>query len=251
MELSQLKALAKERAQKRLEAFQLSQRRIKEYVRQESSDLPSHLLQSFSDLSSDIELLIEVVSATNLPVADRLKHSSDPYIEIFLGSEEIHRTRWIPRTLNPVWTIETDCLCLLTCTAEEFFQAALGLTFVLKDKESMTSNHIMATASIPQSKILKLTGDERVALPFHLQKAHKYGRENTSIFPPTLYIRARQATPNDRQFIQKIFEVNRKKATGVYASQTFVGPRRSRVLRLKREKKVVEGIVKVSAKVFR
>lgn len=40
--------------------------------------------------------LIEIVAAINLPVADR--KSSDPYVIVSLGSEEIHRTQHIIKT---------------------------------------------------------------------------------------------------------------------------------------------------------
>jgi Ca2+-dependent lipid-binding protein len=40
--------------------------------------------------NGDIDLLVEIVSATDLPIADR--NSTDPYVIVFMGKQEIHRT---------------------------------------------------------------------------------------------------------------------------------------------------------------
>lgn len=205
---------------------------------------------------SEIQLLIEIVSATDLPIADRMKQSSDPYVIVYLGHEEIHRTSHIPKTLNPIWTIDTGCLCLLSMSAQEFFQPAAGLTFALKEHDALTANEMLGSVSVPQSTLLQLTGEERLALPLNLLKAHKYyhkpkpsGRHKASggkaVFPPTLYIRARPATKEDRRFMKKVSDVQKRKSLGVYASETFVGPQRERVKLLKRESKVVDGVRKV------
>lgn len=249
-ELKQLKALVKERAQIRLAIFQESQRETEATIKRTSELLRSS--PSLRDLTpkSEIQLLIEIVSATNLPVADRLKHSTDPYVIVYLGQQEIHRTQFISRTINPVWTVATGCFCLLSIGAQDFFQASNGLTFVIKDKDTLSASDDLGRVSVPQSTLLQLTGEERVALPLNILKAHKFKPSKTStdrgvVFLPTLYFRARPATKEDRRFMKKIFAVQKKKLLGVYADQTFIGPQKERVNIFKRESKVVDGVRKV------
>ncbi len=246
-ELRQLKALVKERAQTRLEAFQESQRETQESIKQMSQKLPTALTRSLSDMTaqSEIQLLIEIISATHLPIADRTKKSTDPFVVVYLGNEEIHRTRHIPRTLNPIWTIDSGCLCLLSTSAQDFFRATAGVTLVVKDNDRIKANDSLGTVSIPQSTLLQSTGKERIALPLQVLKAHKYYSKRDRVLQPTVYIRARPATTEDRKFMKQIFSVQKRKLLGVYADQTFVGPQRDRVNTLRRESKVVDGVRKV------
>ena len=44
----------------------------------------------------NVNLLVEVVSATDLPIAD--VSSTDPYVVVFMGKKEVHRTVTIPKT---------------------------------------------------------------------------------------------------------------------------------------------------------
>lgn len=195
---------------------------------------------------SEIQLLIEIVSATHLPIADRIKKSTDPLVVVYLGNEQIHRTRHLPRTLNPIWTIDTGCLFLLSTTAQDFFRASAGLTFVVQDNDRIKANDILGMAAVPHSTLLQLKETERLALPLQILKAHKFYTTKNPLLVPTLYIRARQATPADRKFMKQVFSVQNRKLLGVYADQTFIGPQQDRVYQLRREFKIVDGIRKVS-----
>jgi Ca2+-dependent lipid-binding protein len=84
-ELNKLRALVKERAQERLEAFRKSQALTTESIKQMSRSLSVDL-----SANGDINLMVEIVSATDLPIADR--NSTDPYVIVFMGKQEIHRT---------------------------------------------------------------------------------------------------------------------------------------------------------------
>jgi hypothetical protein len=53
---------------------------------------------SGGDASLAINLLIEIVSASNLPATDIYYTSSDPYIVVREASKEVHRTKVIPST---------------------------------------------------------------------------------------------------------------------------------------------------------
>lgn len=237
--------MVKERAKIRLQAFEECQREIRS-IHQVPQALPP-MLPTSNDVTdqSEIQLLIEIISATHLPIADRTNKSTDPFVIVYLGNEEIHRTRHIPRTSNPVWTIDTGCLCLLSISAKDFFQPSAGLTFVVKDKDRIKVDDCLGVVSVHQKTLLELTGEERLALPLNILKAHRYYSKRNAFLQPTLHIRARQATKEDRIFMKKVFSVQKRKLSGIYADQTFVGPQRDRVNALRRESKIVDGVRKV------
>jgi hypothetical protein len=64
---------------------------------------------------------------------------------------------WISRTLNPIWFVDTGCLCLLAVSAQDFFQyASNGLTFVVKDRDTGivgSSDDTSGRVSVPQSTL--------------------------------------------------------------------------------------------------
>ena len=257
-ELTKLKALVKDRAQNRLDAFHDSQRQNPDHTSMQQPPNTKKILGPITsplppDMTpqSEIQLLIEIVSATHLPVADRMNKSSDPFVVVYLGNEQIHRTRHIPRTLNPIWTIDTGCLFLLSTTAQDFFRANNGLTFVVQDHDRIKTNDVLGMVAVPHSTLLQLQETERLALPLQILKPHKYYSTKNRFLVPTLYIRARQATPLDRKFMKQVFSVQRRKLLGVYADQTFIGPQRDRVYSFRRESKNVDGLRKVREKVER
>lgn len=104
-----------------------------------------------------VQILVEIVSASNLPVADIL--SSDPYIKVFDGSKEIHRTKVISKTLNPVWTVLTKSLFLINTTVENFFAGPNFITFKVKDYDAFKKNNTMGTVEISKDTLLKGTGE--------------------------------------------------------------------------------------------
>lgn len=77
-----------------------------------------------------VNLLVEIVSARDLPVADIT--STDAYIVVRMKGKEIHRTGVVGKNLSPIWTVENGSLFLLQMSPEEFFSSQSGMTFVLK-----------------------------------------------------------------------------------------------------------------------
>ena len=67
----------------KLEAGQ-AQRRLEDY------------LSKGKDLGSKVQLLVEVVSAVRLPVADIA--STDAYVTVHLGKNQVHKTDFRPNT---------------------------------------------------------------------------------------------------------------------------------------------------------
>eukprot|EP00536_Pseudo-nitzschia_multiseries_P010292 jgi/Psemu1/319826/estExt_fgenesh1_pm.C_3080005 len=175
-------------------------------------------------LAQDINLLVEIVSCSDLPIADST--STDPYVVVFLGVNAIHRTDYVPKELNPVWTVHSGSLFMVSCSAEEFFSFTYGLVFCVKDYDVGTKDELVGRAELTQSQLLSMTG-ERIAVELDVPlevREHGPNRENfgeDAIYTPKLYLRIRKATLEDKKFIMNMNSIKRAKRQGVYADKTF------------------------------
>lgn len=111
-------------------------------------------------LDNRIQILVEIVSASNLPIADIL--SSDPYIKVLNGTEEIHRTKVLSKSLNPVWTIATHSLFLIDMTVEQYFADCNFITFQVKDYDAFGKNEMLGTVDVSKETLLRGTGERMV-----------------------------------------------------------------------------------------
>lgn len=69
----------------------LQTKRTEQRIRQFHKASPDSKPGSPSPSTSQIQLLVEIVSGTRLPVADG--SSSDPYVIVRIAGEEVHRTK--------------------------------------------------------------------------------------------------------------------------------------------------------------
>lgn len=138
----------------------------------------------------EINLLVEIVSANDLPIGDIT--SSDPYVIVFMNGKELHRTAVIHNNLNPIWTLSTGSLFLVEMTPEEFFSSSAGMTFVIKDEDTIGSNETLATVTVPLEVLLEGKG-ERVGYVIepHDKPDKKPEREGK------LFLRFKKATAED------------------------------------------------------
>lgn len=60
-------------------------------------------------------------------------------------------------SLDPIWTVKTGSLCLLSATPEEFFNATSGLNFIVKDYDAASKDDTLGTVNIEQQEILKVS----------------------------------------------------------------------------------------------
>ena len=88
-------AAAKEKKKKA--TAQKSSKVVDEEVKSEVTPLleekDEEAIEQEEDLLQDgnVNLLVEVVSAADLPIAD--VSSTDPYVVVFMGKQEVHRTK--------------------------------------------------------------------------------------------------------------------------------------------------------------
>lgn len=237
--LARLRYQIKEHADANLEAFRTSQMK-EQSAASKAGDAQGdgvHLLQ----------ILVEVVSATDLPIADR--KTSDPYTICYLGKEEIHRTLPIFRSLNPIWTVRTGSLFLVETSAAELFSTS-GLTFLVKDFDTVTKNDPLGHVGISAPKILEfanLRPGERLEFPLTPLRNH---RKASTYLHPVLYLRFRHASTDDLSFLSKLQNMRRRKGIGIYAGTVFDRPRISFTNPLQRESKIDQGQKVVSSAIF-
>ena len=141
-----------------------------------------------------IKFLIEVVSGTELPAADIT--SSDPMVKIIFNGKEVHKTKFISSTLEPVWTIKQDSLCLFTVTVQDLFDSHEGVTFLVQDFDKFGGNETLGAVVVPPREVFLAKG-ERVEYPLKALFGHKdYGTGK-------LALRIRRATDYDIDFMEK------------------------------------------------
>ncbi|KAL3921597.1 MAG: hypothetical protein SGILL_002669 [Bacillariaceae sp.] len=138
-----------------------------------------------------ITLLFEIVSGYDLPIGDYT--SSDPFVTALLGHQEVHRTKHIEKTLNPVWTLKTGSLFLLTVESERFFIED-GIKFLVKDFDQLGKDEVLGLVHVNPRALYKANGER---MEFKLQPPLGTRKE----VPGYLVIRCRHATDYDQKFM--------------------------------------------------
>ncbi|KAG7337322.1 C2 domain containing protein [Nitzschia inconspicua] len=256
-QLDGLRGLVKQRTLDRLEAYKAMQSKSKTKLvdsmqqskqgTENSRITTNNALESVTSLNvhTHITLLVEIVSAQDLPVADRT--SSDPYVSVYLGPHKIHKTKPYHNELNPVWTVDTGSLFLVDCVAEEFFSYAAGLMFRIIDNDRVGINEEIGKVTIRQTDLLQMNG-ERLSFPIQVSPHLKKKKNVKKLYPPKLNLRVRKATPHDKTFVAALSTVKRFKRDGMYAEASFVPPHKPRLGLLRREVKTVDGVKLYRAK---
>jgi C2 domain len=145
-----------------------------------------------------VTFLVEIVSAWDLRAADLF--SSDPFVSCILDSMEVHRTNFISKTLDPIWTIATGSLFLLSDVQLPQLFRSEGLLCIVYDYDKFGSNDPLGAVTIPPKTIYDAQG-ERMELelgppPGKLQQEEgSYG---------TLAVRIRRATQYDIEFMENV-----------------------------------------------
>ena len=140
-----------------------------------------------------LDILIEVVSGWSLPVADVT--SSDPFVVCSINGKEVHRTKYIPKSLNPIWTLQTGSLFLLTIDSKDLF-AGDGLFCRVVDYD-VISNDDLGMFVVPPAVLYTANGEREV---FKLKPPP---RSKEKEVPGYLAIRCRRATQYDKDFMKE------------------------------------------------
>jgi hypothetical protein len=183
--MDKFSSLERERAQRQVTAY----KRIKKGAPQNAlnSTLKARALSMLEEGTETINLLVEIVSAMDIPVADI--YSSDPYVIVRMGGKEVHRTGIISKSLDPIWTLNSGGLFLLQMTPEDFFSCAGGMSFTVKDYDAVGANEILGRVTLKLDDLLNGTGQRHgYDIVDKVLGENNHGK---------LYLRFKEATPED------------------------------------------------------
>jgi len=149
-----------------------------------------------------LKILIEIVSASELNSNSSTIENDETFdvscVCTFLSSQ-VHRTKYVRRTTNPIWTIQTDSLFLIQATSKRLENGG-GLTFELVQDEGVLlwkSDKSFGKVNVPYEKIV--TGnDER--MEFKLQQSD-FSKEHK--IQPVIALRFRHASEADVMFMKR------------------------------------------------
>jgi Ca2+-dependent lipid-binding protein len=185
--MDKLSTLERERAQRQVTAYKRIKKDKGTPSKESNWTLKTRALSMLEEGTETINLLVEIVSAIDIPVADI--YSSDAYVIVRMGGKEVHRTGVIPKCLDPIWTLDSGSLFLLQMTPEEYFSCAGGMSFTVKDYDAVGANEILGRVTLKLDELLNGTGQR-----------HGYdivdkvlGGKNRG----KLYLRFKEATPED------------------------------------------------------
>ena len=185
-----------------------------------------------------INLLVEIVSAWDIPIGDFT--TSDPYVLCLIGRKEVHKTEVIQNTLDPIWTLKTGSLFLVEIESEALFMSE-GLTLVMKDFDRLGRNEALAVATVP---------------PEDLYDGHSERKEYKLLPPPGskeqevpghIAVRCRRASQYDIEFMQN-YATAKKAASAPEHPKSTTSDIKSILTR--REKTDKEGVKRVSYTIY-
>jgi len=154
-----------------------------------------------------INLLFEIVSGYDLPIGDF--NSSDPFVVALMGNEEVHRTMHVSKTLNPIWTLKTRSLFLLTVESKQFFVED-GMKFIVKDYDQFGKDEVLGLVHVNPRTLYKANGER---MEFKLQPPT--GSKEKEI-PGYLVLRCRRASEYDIKFMEDYEQTNEARGVASY-----------------------------------
>jgi len=155
-------------------------------------------------LDEQLTFLVEIVSGWDLPAGDF--SSSDPFVSCLIDGEEVHRTEYISKTLDPIWTVTTGSLFLLNIDAKTLFRGE-GLLCVVYDFDKLGGNERLGSCTISPKTIFDAKGER-----LEMKLGPPPGK--TDDVPGYMAFRIRRASKNDIDFMTKM-----KEAGSLFASK--------------------------------
>jgi hypothetical protein len=176
---------------------------------QDSMEAASSSVQTDVCMSTEndgsVDILVEIVGANRLVVDDNddfnEKHLRAHCVVSF-GGCEIHKTRSAERGCNPIWTIDTKSLFVLSATPAEMNAHSLTIQLWTKRHDPRLPNLMAAEKlflgqiTLGSEKILAHCNEER----FEVELEDELGQETGSL--GTLALRMRVATKSDINFVK-------------------------------------------------
>ena len=205
-------------------------------------------LNSILDEESTVPILAEIVGATHLPA---LSNASlpDPYCVVRVGDKVVHETAELNDEDNPIWTVKTRSLCILSIPdpssiggsdevpeAEEVSEESStpeSITDKINEKECVvveicSGKQCLGKVSVPFQHVLKGQG-EREEFPI-IESTNK-GKDNdnnkvtlANQEERVLALRFREASTDDILFIQHRRQHSATAVIGRQLSKNVITP---------------------------
>jgi len=112
-------------------------------------------------------LEVDVLSAFNLKVANKMKNSSDPYCVVRIGEKEVYRTKVIQNTIEPVWADSSASSKIFSASSQDLLSH--GLTFEVLDWEQVLKDKPLGRVNVSLQNILD-SNNERMELNLNQDK---------------------------------------------------------------------------------
>jgi len=120
--------------------------------------VPTFLKQKKRTGPSDTTLLVEVVSCKNLRTDMGLDWTVDPFVEVHMGEEEIHKTETIANNQNPIYTIGKGGVFLFDIMKKDFLEEKKGLTLRVFDRGSIKADNL-GQVTVSAEDLIKAEGE--------------------------------------------------------------------------------------------
>lgn len=170
-------------------------------------------LQEFRE--QQLEFLVEIVGAEDLAIEDIT--SSDPFVVAQFGDRTLHRTKYVSKNLNPVFTLRHNAFFLWSISTQDLFIEADGLTLMVYDFDLGGKNELLGATTVPAKDIYN-ANEERRCYPL---KALVVGNRTRGHNQGKIAIRIRRATDYDKEFLENYKKYERKReVSGVLDDQS-------------------------------
>jgi hypothetical protein len=175
-----------------------------------------------TDTEAMTQVLLEIVGAMGL--STKLKVEIDPYCIVSKDEREIHRTKKIVNDANPIWTVETNSLCVVevggpndTFTIRLYDGSTmLGVTNLSSAiaVKSLNGMKLLGTVTLSCEELLRGKGDRK---EFVIKPANS----NIGMHKGILAMRFRRASRSDLEFLSKIPPQTAGEETGLASDIDF------------------------------
>lgn len=189
-QFNQLRDLELARSKQQAQLYKEKQKAENETIRKGSKETNKKTRNSKNSLS--VDLLVEIVSATNLPGSNSsFGFPRNPFVIVKMGGSEVHRTKALSNTPDPVWSLETGSLFLVQKNPEEFFASTGGMTLLIRYAHTIATHKVIGQARVGLQQLLSMNG-ERERFDIVLEKDVQAPAGFCSLF-----LRIKQAVKSD------------------------------------------------------
>lgn len=161
-----------------------------------TSDESNDSSGEFETPPNNKEILVEIKGCRNLVACDKGR-KSDPYVKVFLGGRQVHKTNYIEKTLNPVFSRDEKNAYIIKCSAKYLYDKD-GIELCVKDHDKGLAalgftNDDLGSARVSAKALYKASTGKDLELRLRTSPKNK-----SSEFSGFINIHVREATLGDK-----------------------------------------------------